>query len=137
MSFVEAFSAETGDIDELEEKLSVLDDLRGQFLDTRSKLYGLVKDDDLGDIQERGEEIEDILDSNRFKIRRLLKRCKPQTDQDIKLEFEAGTSKTKLPDIPLPKFDGHYENLIFFRAQFKSIVCHRENLDDFEKLHYL
>ncbi|XP_062537901.1 uncharacterized protein LOC134206230 [Armigeres subalbatus] len=140
LSFVEAFSADTGDLDELEEKLSVLDDLRNQFFDTRSKLYGLVKDDDLAEIGEREEEIEDILDKSRFKIRRHLKQVKPPIadgSQTVKQELDSTNSKTKLPDIPLPKFDGHYENWIFFRDQFKSIICRRDNLDDFERLHYL
>nr|XP_029716551.1 uncharacterized protein LOC115259895 [Aedes albopictus] len=139
LSFVEKFSSKSSDLDELEEKLSVVDDLRGQFLDTRSKLYGLVKDEDLADIQEHGEEIEDILDKSRYKIRRQLKIAKPPTKvgPDVKPESETSSSKSKLPDIPLPKFDGHYENWIYFRDQFKSIICRRENLDDFEKLHYL
>ncbi|XP_065092158.1 uncharacterized protein LOC135713000 [Ochlerotatus camptorhynchus] len=137
LKFAKDFSAENGDLDELEERLSVIEDIRSQFLDARSKLYSLVKDDDVAELNEHGEEIEDTLDSARFQIRRHVKQARPPTNSSVKQESDSHSSKSKLPDIPLPKFDGHYENWIYFRDQFNSIICRRENLDDFERLHYL
>lgn len=95
---------------EFEEKLIVVDDLRTQFQDARHKLFGLLKQEELSEINAQGEEIEDVLDESRFQIRRQLKLLNPTPSENVSVKPESFYVKAKLPDIPLPKFDGHYEN---------------------------
>ncbi|XP_058449149.1 uncharacterized protein LOC131429118 [Malaya genurostris] len=131
-----------GDVDELEDKLDVVDDLRTQFRETRLKLFGLVKQDDLPEINDQGFNVEDTLDEIRFIVRRRLKVSRPSLPETSTSSvtippIDPCASKARLPDIPLPKFDGHYENWLYFRNQFNAIIRRRDNLDDFERLHYL
>jgi len=43
----------------------------------------------------------------------------------------------KLPPIPLPSFDGSYEQWLFFKDTFKSLIHDNESIPDVQKFHYL
>ncbi|XP_070527506.1 uncharacterized protein [Cardiocondyla obscurior] len=45
--------------------------------------------------------------------------------------------KIKLPDAPLPKFDGKYENWLTFKNNFQNLISSQPDLTNLDKLHYL
>ncbi|XP_050546116.1 uncharacterized protein LOC126908247 [Daktulosphaira vitifoliae] len=54
-------------------------------------------------------------------------------------EVQLGTTAcvSKLPDIPLPKFDGELKNWPDFRDRFKSLIHQRPSLTNVDKFYYL
>lgn len=51
----------------------------------------------------------------------------------------AGTKKRrlKLPDAPLPTFDGQFEHWLSFKNAFQNVIDSQADLSDIDKLHYL
>ncbi|XP_070517414.1 uncharacterized protein [Cardiocondyla obscurior] len=45
--------------------------------------------------------------------------------------------KIKLPDAPLPKFDGKYENWLTLKNNFQNLISSQPDLSNLDKLHYL
>ncbi|XP_011702540.1 PREDICTED: uncharacterized protein LOC105458720, partial [Wasmannia auropunctata] len=45
--------------------------------------------------------------------------------------------RVKLPQAPLPTFDGSYEGWLTFKNAFRDMIDSREDLSDIDKLHYL
>lgn len=45
--------------------------------------------------------------------------------------------RMKLPEASLPTFDGKYENWLFFKNAFGSMIGSQSDLSDIDKLHYL
>jgi len=45
--------------------------------------------------------------------------------------------RIKLPDAPLPMFDGKYENWLSFKSTFNNMIGSQTDLSDVDKLHYL
>lgn len=45
--------------------------------------------------------------------------------------------RIKLPEAPLPTFDGKYENWMSFKNAFHNMIGSQEDLSDIDKLHYL
>lgn len=45
--------------------------------------------------------------------------------------------RIKLPEAPLPKFDGRYENWLSFKNAFNNMIGMQSDLSDVDKLHYL
>lgn len=45
--------------------------------------------------------------------------------------------RIKLPEAPLPTFDGKYENWLSFKNAFRSMIGSQTDLSDVDKLHYL
>ncbi|XP_018378598.1 PREDICTED: uncharacterized protein LOC108771169 [Trachymyrmex cornetzi] len=47
------------------------------------------------------------------------------------------TRRIKLPEAPLPTFDGKYELWMSFKNAFQNMIGSRTDLSDIDKLHYL
>lgn len=45
--------------------------------------------------------------------------------------------RIKLPEAPLPTFDGKYENWLSFKNAFSNMIGSQTDLSDVDKLHYL
>ncbi|XP_071580875.1 uncharacterized protein [Temnothorax nylanderi] len=45
--------------------------------------------------------------------------------------------RIKLPEAPLPTFDGKYENWLSFKNAFRNMISSQTDLSDVDKLHYL
>jgi len=45
--------------------------------------------------------------------------------------------RIKLPEAPMPTFDGKYENWLSFKNAFHSMIGSQTDLSEIDKLHYL
>ncbi|XP_035232070.1 uncharacterized protein LOC118203880 [Stegodyphus dumicola] len=54
-----------------------------------------------------------------------------------KVDIAKSSCKIKLPEIPLPRFSGKYEEWSMFKMEFNNIVTSNTQLTDAQKLHYL
>lgn len=136
--FVNSFDPTKQEKDLLEDKLDSVDVMRSLLQDTEMKLYGVIKDEDFGTWQSTCEKIEDKFDEIRHLIRKKLREIDPPV-QIISQPSISGTQQgySKLPDIPLPRFNGLLEDWTCFKSQFTALICRREMLSESEKLFYL
>lgn len=58
-------------------------------------------------------------------------------NDNIAIIAPAKKRRIKLPEAPLPTFDGKYENWLSFKNAFSSVVGSQADLSDVDKLHYL
>nr|XP_029733635.1 uncharacterized protein LOC109411900 [Aedes albopictus] len=136
--FVRSFDSGKQDKSLLEDKLQSVNEMRSYFHETEVKLYGLLKEDEVEDWQMTSEGIEDTLDEIRHLIRSKLRDIDPP--KPVSAQVSSATSQgshPKLPDIPLPRFNGQLEDWISFKNQFNALVKRREGLSESEKLFYL
>ena len=137
--FVRSFDPEKQDRSLLEDKLESVEDMRALFHETEVKLYGVIKEDEVQAWQMTSEEIEDTFDEIRHLVRTTLSAIDPP--KPVSTQVAAATAnhtcQTKLPDIPLPRFNGQLEDWISFKGQFNALIKRREGLSESEKLFYL
>ncbi|KAF0739485.1 Integrase catalytic domain-containing protein [Aphis craccivora] len=64
--------------------------------------------------------------------------CSASTSKDCSGPIvDRAQSSSKLPDIPLPYFDGECQNWPVFRDRFRALVDQRPNISNIEKFYYL
>lgn len=136
-----------GTIDNVTIKLRIarLTDLHHAFEEYNDELMILdpndVHQDECASIQERfyalAGRIENIINASntsRVNVARL-------NDETRSENTETATSvkkrRIKLPEAPLPTFDGKYENWLSFKNAFNNIIGSQADLSDVDKLHYL
>lgn len=64
----------------------------------------------------------------------------PNEENQIEVSNTATSAqkrRIKLPEAPLPTFDGKYENWLSFKNAFGNMIGSRTDLSDIDKLHYL
>ncbi|XP_023236884.1 uncharacterized protein LOC111635960 isoform X2 [Centruroides sculpturatus] len=86
------------------------------------------------------EEYEDKIISCKFKIQSRIKRI--EADSSVVTVTQGpvvrnNSANINLPEIPLPKFSGKYEEWSNFKMQFDNIISSNEQLSAEQKLHYL
>ncbi|XP_070530075.1 uncharacterized protein [Cardiocondyla obscurior] len=64
------------------------------------------------------------------------------TNNDVRSESVNSTTtirmrRIKLPEAPLPTFDGRYENWLSFKNAFHNVIGSQTDLSEIDKLHYL
>lgn len=139
-------SLDKGKIDNatLKLRISRLTDLYHAFEDFNDELVVLepsgAHQDEFANIQDRfyvlAGRIENLLntiDTSETSTRAL--------DDEIR-NYDNGHATTKkrrikLPDAPLPTFDGKYENWLSFKNAFNNMIGSQTDLSDVDKLHYL
>ncbi|GBO35181.1 hypothetical protein AVEN_170973-1 [Araneus ventricosus] len=92
-----------------------------------------MEDEALYELEERLETLE-----VRFKV--ILEDLTSKREKTINDNSENECSKSvkiKLPKIPLPIFDGKYEEWSSFENQFRNLISINDDLSDSEKLYYL
>ncbi|GFW88951.1 uncharacterized protein TNCV_2683851 [Trichonephila clavipes] len=62
---------------------------------------------------------------------------KDALDVTIDLQAEAQEVEIKLPDLPLPTFNGKIQEFEFFKTQFMNVIGNNHSLDNTQKLCYL
>lgn len=141
LTFVASFK-DGDDPLQLEIRRTGLEDMRESFFETETKLYGLIKDDEVSAVELAAEEYYDLLGEITYQIAAKLKplsnpsEAKPHLDTSVS-QKPFPDSSIKLPDITLPRFSGHYEEWIYFRSQFNLLIRRNESLNDQQRLHYL
>ncbi|XP_055543724.1 uncharacterized protein LOC129729244 [Wyeomyia smithii] len=136
--FVRSFDTEKQDKLLLEDKLDTVEAMRSLFHETEVKLYGVIKEDEVQSWQMTSEKLGDMFDEIRHRIRSTLRECNQPKPVSAQVAV-APTQQTqsKLPEIPLPRFNGQLEDWISFKGQFNSLVKRREGLSESEKLFHL
>ncbi|XP_058449083.1 uncharacterized protein LOC131429050 [Malaya genurostris] len=136
--FVRSFDTEKQDKSLLEDKLESVEAMRSLFHETEVKLYGVIKEDEVQSLQMTSEKIEDMFDEIRHLIRTTLRAVEPPKPVSSHVTVASiQQSQAKLPDIPLPRFNGQLEDWISFKGQFNALIKRREGLSESEKLFYL
>ncbi|GBM90117.1 hypothetical protein AVEN_185853-1 [Araneus ventricosus] len=106
----------------------------------RKKYYELPQTTDISKEDEALYEIEVGLETLEVRFKVILEDLISKQEKIIKDNIENECSKSakiKLPKIPLPIFDGKYEEWSSFENQFKNLIANNDNLSDSEKLYYL
>ncbi|GBM97379.1 hypothetical protein AVEN_162004-1 [Araneus ventricosus] len=107
--------------------------LRKQYYELPETTDISMEDEALYELEERLETLEVI-----FKV--VLEDLTSKREKTIKDNSENECSKSvkiKLPKIPLPIFDGKYEEWSSFENQFMNLIANNDDLSDSEKLYYL
>ncbi|XP_055622604.1 uncharacterized protein LOC129766161 [Toxorhynchites rutilus septentrionalis] len=121
--FVTSFDHRKQEKDLLEDKLDSVDSMRTLLQDTEMKLYGVIKDEEFETWQPTCDEIEDKFDQIRHLVRKKLREIDPPVSASSQPStFASQQSHSKLPDIPLPRFNGLLEDW-FNRGNVTCFVC--------------
>ncbi|XP_055527215.1 uncharacterized protein LOC129719831 [Wyeomyia smithii] len=126
----------------LKTREQVLKEMLMTFFEPGSRLYGMVKDDEVSSLEMEGEEFYDLLSEIKYQITKRLKplpvapEARPSLDASF-AQKPYPDSCIKLPDFSLPRFSGHYEQWLYFRSQFNLLVRRNDSLNDQQRLHYL
>ncbi|KAL1398162.1 hypothetical protein pipiens_009188, partial [Culex pipiens pipiens] len=140
--YVQSFDVDKEDSLQLETRRDAVFEMRQTFLETEQKLFGLSKEEELDGISMQSEEFFDLVTEILYQIARKLKplsnppEAKPSLDSRI-ATVPSSAPTIRLPEISLPKFNGHYDQWIYFRNQFNHLVRRNEALNDHQRLHYL
>ena len=124
----------------LEVRLDGLKDLNNLFLTEKNRLYPKIKDEDLDVFQLDCEQFSDHFLDTKAKIITKLNKVKPKVKDELPVnQFTPAVTvnSIKLPDIPLPKFSGPYDQWHDFKTQFEAVIINNPKLSDNDKLNYL
>ncbi|GFY70342.1 uncharacterized protein TNIN_283061 [Trichonephila inaurata madagascariensis] len=87
------------------------------------------------------EEYSEKIVSIKYKIKSYIKRREGNLNVPSSTQVWSGQNRPqlsiKLPEIPLPKFSGKYEEWSNFKIQFNNIISTNSQLSSEQKLHYL
>ncbi|GBM21780.1 hypothetical protein AVEN_29225-1 [Araneus ventricosus] len=84
------------------------------------------------------EEFSESIVRARIKIKKQIKLLEGKTVTSMQRTVSFSNTPTiKLPEIPLPKFSGKYEEWNNFKLQFNSLITSNSQLSQEQKLHYL
>lgn len=127
----------------LEIKLKALEKISSSIEELRSDYYTSVPEDEdmteiensLIDLDTRIEELE--VSFNQLLIDDAKNVSNTSGNASYSSENKTNTCKIKLPEIPLPLFNGKYEEWNMFKIEFDNIVTNNKELSDVQKLHYL
>ena len=119
--------------------LNDLEDYYKQFREACAQLLGgldpVIDNEEYIYVQSQLELIQDkVID---FRIKRQELQAPNASSTPTFTHSRESTSYQKLPDLPIPKFDGRTETWISFLDQFDSVVDTRTDLTPTHKLHYL
>ncbi|KAJ8961472.1 hypothetical protein NQ318_014720 [Aromia moschata] len=137
-NFLDNLDANNPDLLELEVRLKKLDLCWQAFCDIQLEID--ILDDNPNDHEQERQTFENDYFKYEAMARRLLN---PQVGSIV---GESGANSNslvnekfniKLPTINLPVFDGSYENWLYFKDTFNSIVHANKAISDVQKFHYL
>lgn len=133
VKFIDSVELEKGNKLELELKLDNLIKVRNECDQLRINYYELPEEIDITEKESDLDTIDESLDELEVRFKTLLSSYKVSD----KIETDNRRVEVKLPDIPLPEFNGNYENWEIFKSKFNSLIANNKNLNDMQKLHYL
>lgn len=140
--YVQNFDVDKEDPLQLETRKEAVFEMRQTFYENEQKLFGLLKEEELDALSMQSEEFFDLVNEILYQIAKKLKplsnppEAKPSLDSSIAPRTSVEPS-IRLPEISLPKFNGQYDQWIYFRNQFNHLVRRNEALNDYQRLHYL
>ncbi|KAJ8947301.1 hypothetical protein NQ317_003027, partial [Molorchus minor] len=139
-NFIDNLNTENPDLLELELRLRKLDSCWQTFSEIQLEI------EMIDDVQEN-EQVRQNFENDYFKYETMAKRLlQPSLQQVASSVGELNNSSRviseeifniKLPRINLPSFDGTYNNWLYFKDTFNSIVHDNRTISDVQKFHYL
>lgn len=150
--FQKELTSETPNIIQIELRLSKIEPILEQFYEIQSQIELLDKTDTEAALEEERTEFENTYFDIVANSKAFLNNIKRQDDNvslsgsDIAASSARHSSNSvasitrqqiKLPPINLPTFDGNFENWLFFRDSFQSIIHDDSSIVDINKFHYL
>ncbi|GFR19535.1 uncharacterized protein TNCT_371311 [Trichonephila clavata] len=120
---------------ELRTVLDSLHDIKGKFENIKQAYFEIDNDDKFNDVEPILNKIDDIQD---FQVSRKLLLYKCTEDNKFKDNNSSEhANDVRLPEIPLPQFDGQFSNWSSFKNQFHYLIENNPKLLDSQKLFYL
>lgn len=128
------------EVSELEVRFDKAKKLNNQLEDLRMEYYKVAEDDDLTAIEGNLEEIETDLTKIEVSLKRLYNLVVSGDEGNVIANIPNAkntSANVKLPDIPLPKFSGKFEEWNIFKDKFVSLISSNVELSESQKLYYL
>lgn len=127
------------EIEEIKIKLDRVRKLNEQIDCLRLGYYKVVKDEDLDETENNLAEIESDILKLEVSLKCIYNNCMHNNveNSNASTDVKSNSVNIKLPEIPLPKFSGNFEDWSIFKAQFDSLISSNNQLSESQKLYYL
>ncbi|GBM66014.1 hypothetical protein AVEN_39181-1 [Araneus ventricosus] len=119
--------------------LEILSRTSTKFEKLRNEFYRTVPDDDFEEVESSLSEIEDDIFQIEVSLKSLLHELRLNTSDSNSSDAKSidKTVSIKLPEIPLPVFNGKIEEWNSFKQQFLNLINDNPNLTENQKCYYL
>ncbi|GBN29372.1 hypothetical protein AVEN_57692-1, partial [Araneus ventricosus] len=119
--------------------LEILSRTSTKFEKLRNEFYRTVPDDDFEEVESSLSEIEDDIFQIEVSLKSLLHELRLNTSDSNSSDAKSidKTASIKLPEIPLPVFNGKIEEWNSFKQQFLNLINDNPNLTENQKCYYL
>lgn len=126
------------DVIELKTKLDSIKELKCELKELEDCYYSVVDDEKLDEQTQQLSNMFFRIEDLQVRVLKLINSFKEISNSNVSEHVPQNIDRNsiKLPDIPLPSFDGKYEEWFVFKEQFVSLV-EKNNIDDSKKLYYL
>ncbi|KAF8771577.1 hypothetical protein HNY73_018977 [Argiope bruennichi] len=109
----------------------------------KEEYFVTAEDSELQELEDSVEELEEECERLEVSLKKILASNKELLSaSNCNSHSNEASSKTesisfRLPEIPLPKFSGHYQDWQSFKIQFENIIDNNDKLTENQKLYYL
>jgi Protein of unknown function (DUF1759) len=131
---IAAFDVSKNDPIYLDQSLQTLRELQIEYHQKAEELIGLLADDLVDERVSRISDFDDICDNTIVRIKRIKLNLEPKKQTP---DPNGPSAPIRLPDIPLPVFNGNVSEWVYFREKFTALIIENKSLTDFQRLHYL
>lgn len=129
--------ADNPDVEQLIERTDKFRTLIDVFDEIQTRIDIMTPDKEIENTNERAG-FEELYYELLAKAKRRINASRASVQANVQgTTASVANTKVKLPTIELPKFNGRYENWLYFYDSFKSIVHDNKELNPVQKLHYL
>ncbi|XP_048518882.1 uncharacterized protein LOC125504899, partial [Dendroctonus ponderosae] len=148
-NFIENFNVQIQTHKELELRIEKIEPILDSFYETQRKIENLSDITD-NDLDQETEAFEDTYFKYIGVAKSIVDRHIPESrngsvdgvdttsqSQVQSLENQFQQFNIKLPPMPLPSFDGAYDQWLFFKDTFVSLIHENEAIPNIQKFHYL
>ncbi|GFR20772.1 uncharacterized protein TNCT_642631 [Trichonephila clavata] len=121
---------------ELRVVLDSLNDIKERFEDIKQVYFEIDNDDEFKDVEPILNKIDEAIQDFQVCGKLLLYKC-TEVNKFKDNNSSEHSNNVRLPEIPLPQFDGQFGNWSSFKNQFHNLIENNSKLSDYQKLFYL
>ncbi|KAF8772058.1 hypothetical protein HNY73_019404 [Argiope bruennichi] len=124
-------------------KLDNLLKIKQNLEQIKEEYFITAEDSELQELKDSVEELEEQCERLEVSLKKILaSNNEVLSSSNCNSRSNEASSKTesisfRLPEIPLPKFSGHYQDWQNFKIQFENIIDNNDKLAESQKLYYL
>ncbi|KAF8796043.1 hypothetical protein HNY73_000470 [Argiope bruennichi] len=124
-------------------KLDNLLKIKQNLEQIKEEYFVTAEDSELQELEDSVEELEEECERLEVSLKKLLaSNNELLSASNCNSRSNEASNKTesisfRLPEIPLPKFSGHYQDWQNFKIQFENIIDNNDKLTENQKLYYL